>query len=186
VPFWGWDVAGFSGELPSVELYVRAAAMATLCPIMQYHSEFNGHRLPSNDRTPWNLAERHGDQRAIEVYRRFAELRERLHPLLVAWAAQTVASGVPLMRPLWFDDPADAASWSAPYQYRFGPDLVVAPVCWPDLESLDVYLPPGDWVDVWTGEPVAGASSVTRPTPIDVIPVYSKAGADAAALIAGG
>jgi alpha-glucosidase (family GH31 glycosyl hydrolase) len=186
VPFWGWDLAGFSGDIPTVELYLRAAAMAALCPIMQYHSEFNGHRLPSNDRTPWNLAERHGDQRAIEVYRRFAELRERLHPLLVAWAAQTVASGVPLMRPLWFDDPADAASWSAPYQYRFGPDLVVAPVCWPDLESLDVYLPPGDWVDVWTGEPVAGASSVTRPTPIDVIPVYSKAGADAAALIAGG
>ena len=56
--------------------------MATLCPIMQYHSEFNHHRRPSNDRTPWNIAERHGDQRAIDLYRRFAVLRERLIPYL--------------------------------------------------------------------------------------------------------
>ena len=46
VLFWGWDLAGFSGEIPTVELYLRATAMAALCPIMQYHSEFNHGRLP--------------------------------------------------------------------------------------------------------------------------------------------
>ena len=59
--FWGWDLAGFSGEIPDAELYLRAAAMACLCPIMQYHSEFNHHRQPCRDRTPWNIAERTGD-----------------------------------------------------------------------------------------------------------------------------
>ena len=63
--------------------------MAALCPIMQYHSEFNQHRRPSNDRTPWNLAERHGDQRAIDLYRRFAVLRDRLSPWLIRWAEDT-------------------------------------------------------------------------------------------------
>ena len=44
--FWGWDLAGFSGEIPDAELYLRATAMACFCPIMQYHSEFNHHRTP--------------------------------------------------------------------------------------------------------------------------------------------
>jgi 1,3-alpha-isomaltosidase len=178
VPFWGWDLAGFSGEVPSVELYVRAAAMATLCPIMQYHSEYNDHRQPSNDRTPWNLADRHGDERAITVYRRFAELRERLRPHLVDWAKETSATGVPMMRPLWFDEPEDPGSWEVEYQYRFGPDLVVAPVCWPGRDRLDVYLPPGDWVDVWTGERFAGPATITRDTPWHVIPTYCRAHSD--------
>ena len=42
--YWGWDLAGFSGPLPSAELYLRATAASAFVPIMQYHSEFNHHR----------------------------------------------------------------------------------------------------------------------------------------------
>ena len=38
VVYWGWDLAGFSAEVPTAELYLRAAAAATFVPIMQYHS----------------------------------------------------------------------------------------------------------------------------------------------------
>ncbi|WP_202045505.1 TIM-barrel domain-containing protein [Microbacterium sp. Se63.02b] len=48
------------GRHPDPELYVRAMAASVFVPIMQYHSEFNHHRLPSRDRTPWNIAERTG------------------------------------------------------------------------------------------------------------------------------
>ncbi|MBZ0306399.1 MAG: hypothetical protein K8I82_10060 [Anaerolineae bacterium] len=41
ISFWGWNLAGFNGELPSAELYLLSAAMAAFCPVMQYHSEFN-------------------------------------------------------------------------------------------------------------------------------------------------
>src|SRR5258706_14432640 len=54
--FWGWDLAGFSGELPSAELYMRSAAAACFAPIMPYHSEHH-QRTPSRARTPWNVAE---------------------------------------------------------------------------------------------------------------------------------
>ena len=47
VPFMGWDLAGFSGPIPSSELYLRAAAFSVFCPIMQYHSDVNGQRKPS-------------------------------------------------------------------------------------------------------------------------------------------
>ncbi|BAN03478.1 glycoside hydrolase family 31 protein [Ilumatobacter coccineus] len=174
VPFWGWDIAGFSGEIPSVELFVRATAMAAFCPIMQYHSEYNHGRSPSNDRTPWNLAERHGDERAITIYRGFARLRERLLPYLSTEADKTVATGVPLMRPMYFDH-LGAEIWNHPTQYLLGDDLLVAPVCWEGSETLDVHLPAGEWIDVWSGAVVTGDRSIAVETPWSRIPVFCAA-----------
>jgi alpha-glucosidase (family GH31 glycosyl hydrolase) len=172
IPFWGWDLAGFSGDIPSVELYLRATAMAALCPIMQYHAEYNHGRLPSNDRTPWNIAERHDDERAITVYRQYAKLRERLLPYITAQADRTATTGVPMMRPLCFDH-TDHQIWSHPLQYRFGDGLLVAPVCWEGTDRLDIYLPEGKWIDVWTGTEVAGGQLITWDAPLHYIPAFA-------------
>ena len=40
--FWGFDLAGFAGPLPTLDLYRRATQMACFCPIMQWHSEPDG------------------------------------------------------------------------------------------------------------------------------------------------
>jgi alpha-glucosidase (family GH31 glycosyl hydrolase) len=172
--FWGWDLAGFSGELPTVELYLRAAAMAALCPIMQLHSEFNYHRRPSRDRTPWNLAEQTGDARVIPVFRRFVQLRERLLPYLSAQGSAGVRGGTPLMRALFFEHPADDNVWRFPYQYMLGDALLVAPVCKEGAERWKVYLPSGEWVDAWTGQR-HGAGVVEQDVPLDRIPVFCDA-----------
>ena len=172
--FWGWDLAGFSGEIPSAELYIRATAMAALCPIMQYHSEFNHHRLPSRDRTPWNIAERTGDRRAIEIYRRFARLRERLVPYLADQGRRSVETSRPLMRALCFDWPHDSAIWDFPYEYLLGDDLLVAPVTEPGTTSLQVYLPAGRWIDAWTGALLTGPRLARRDVPLGAIPVFIR------------
>ncbi len=194
VSFWGWDLAGFSGPLPSVELYVRAAAMAALCPIMQYHSEFDagdvpvggdasgladptdpGERPRRRDRTPWNVAEQHGDERALTLYRRFAVLRQRLRPQLVAAADDSVATGLPMMRAPFIEFPGDEVLWSQPYQYVLGRDLLVAPACHEGATAVHVALPAGDWVDVWSGERVAGGQVISRDVPWDEIAAYVPA-----------
>lgn len=176
VPFWGWDLAGFSGEIPSVELFARATAMAAFCPIMQYHSEFNHGRSPNRDRTPWNLAERHGDHAPIEIYRSYAQLRRRLLPYLSASADWTATTGVPMMRPSWFDDPGDETAWQAEYgyQYLFGQGLLVAPVCWESTQEMAVHLPAGTWIDPATGDRHAGGREITVATPLDRIPVFVR------------
>jgi alpha-glucosidase (family GH31 glycosyl hydrolase) len=174
IVYWGWDIAGFSGEIPDAELYVRAAQASAFVPIMQYHSEFNHHRTPSRDRTPWNIAERTGDDRVLPVFRRFSALRERLVPYLTAAAATAVATDRPLMRPLYFEWPSDAAVWSAPVSWLLGDDLLVAPVLSPGVTELPVYLPQGDWFDAWTGAPIAGGGTVTVSTPFDRIPVFTR------------
>lgn len=174
--YWGWDIAGFSGQIPDAELYVRAMAASVFVPIMQYHSEFNHHRQPSNDRTPWNIAERTGDEAVIADVRTLVHLRERLVPYLVESAADAVRSSVPLMRPLYFDYPTDAAVWQHPLQWMLGPHMLVAPVLEAGVSQWQVYLPAGQWVEACTGELFAGrrvvAVDVSERT---VIPVFVRA-----------
>lgn len=183
--FWGWDLAGFSGPLPSPELYLRAAAMASLSPVMQYHAEFNHHRRPCGDRTPWNVAEQSGDERVIPVFRQFAELRERLVQYLGQSAGQSVETGRPLMRALFFDWPEDAAVWDHPLQYMLGDALLVAPVVEPDAKTWPVYLPAGRWIDAWDASVHIGPVMIERAVPLTVIPAYIRADSEDAAGLVG-
>lgn len=179
IVYWGWDLAGFSGEIPTAELYQRATAMACFAPIMQYHSEFNHHRRPSIDRTPWNIAERTGEPGVLETYRRYALLREQLVPYLAEQAARSVATARPLMRALFFDWPDDETAWDFPLQYLLGDDLLVAPVTEPGATDWTIYLPAGAWVDAWTGDTMRGPVTIVRPVPIGEIPVFIRSEATA-------
>lgn len=172
--YWGWDLGGFSGFVPTPELYLRSAAAAAFVPIMQYHSEFNHHRKPPRDRTPWNVAELQHDDTVIPKFRHWVQLRERLVPYLTDQAASAIAKGEPLMRPLFFDFPDDETIWQHPLQWMLGAELLVAPVTEEGRAEWDVYLPAGRWVDAWTGENVDGGQIVNRRTPIDEIPVYVR------------
>jgi alpha-glucosidase (family GH31 glycosyl hydrolase) len=174
IVYWGWDLAGFSGDVPDAELYLRSAAAAAFVPIMQYHSEFNHHRTPSRDRTPWNIAERTGDERVLPVFRAFAHLRERLVPYLAAEASRAVASREPLMRPLFFDTPTDPEVWRYPLQWMLGDAVLVAPVTEPGAERGTAYLPDGRWRDVATGDVVEGCRVVDRELPIEAAPVWVR------------
>lgn len=180
IVYWGWDLAGFSGPVPDPELYLRAAGASAFMPIMQYHSEFNHHQPPLRDRTPWHVAEMTGDDRVVPVFRRFAVLRDRLVGYLAEQAARTVSTDRPLMRPLFFDHAAEPAVWAHPSQWLLGDDLLVCPVLEPGAHECDTWLPPGEWVDVWTDEARtvgAGGVVVTRPVPIDEVPVWCRADA---------
>ena len=177
--FWTWDLAGFSGPIPDAELYLRAAAVSAFCPIMQYHAEYNHHRVPSNDRTPWNISERTGDSRVLPVFRRFAEVRHRLVPYLVEQTERSLTTGKPLMRPLCFDHPDDPGVWDAPLQFQLGDDLLVVPIIEAQQTHIRCYVPSGEWVDCFTGVSVSGPAWVERDVPIDEIAVYRRFGASA-------
>lgn len=175
IVYWGWDIAGFSGPLPSPELYLRATAASAFLPIMQYHSEFNHHRRPLRDRTPWNIAESFGDDQVLPIFRSYAQLRERLVDYLARSARTAVQTDRPLLRGLFFDWPEDGQAWAYPHEFLCGDDLLVHPVTEPGATEWTTWLPAGDWVDVWTGERLAGSAAVTRPVPLDVVPVYARA-----------
>ena len=175
VSIWGWDIGGFSGEIPTVELYVRSAQMACFCPVMQYHSEL--HEVGENrDRTPWNIAERFKDPRALTVYRAYAKLRMRLLDYIMGEAEALAALGQPLMRYpglVWCE--AHDVLMRDSSVYLFGRDLLVCPVLEKGAQTREVTLPPGDWVDFWSGAHFIGNQTVITPAPLETLPVFVKA-----------
>ena len=173
IPFWGWDIGGFSGEIPDAELYLRATAMATFCPVMQYHSAPNPAREVNMDRTPWNIEARTGDDRVVAAFRHFAEVRQNLLDYIWREAQHCAATGEPMMRALrlWYPQAGE-------FQYFFGRDLLVCPVVEPGVKQQTVFIPDGEWTDFWTGDSVRGGQEVVVETPIDRIPVFVRAGAE--------
>ncbi len=175
INYWGWDLAGFSGDIPEPELFLRSTAMATFSPIMQYHSEFNHHRKPNVDRTPWNIAERWNDPTVLETYRAFSQLRRRLVPYLSQQVRKSIISGRPLMRPMFFDYPDDDETWSVPLQYQLGDELIVAPITKPDTNEIEAYLPAGEWINCHSGEKHTGPEWTTCRVGLDTIAAFRKA-----------
>ena len=102
-------------------------------------------------------------------------LRERLRPYVMEQMRVAHSTGLPPMRPLFLDFPADPACWDIADQFLFGGDILVAPVVTERARERDVYLPAGaDWRDAWTGAPAAGGQWVTAAAPLELIPVYVR------------
>ncbi len=79
------------------------------------------------------------------------------------------------MRPLFFDFPEDAKSYTISDELLFGPDILVAPIYKYQQRSRDVYLPEGaDWYDIVTGEKKSGGTIVNCEAPLGRIPIFTR------------
>lgn len=172
IPFWGWDLAGFNGKIPTAELYVRAAQMAAFCPVMQYHAETKGEY--NQDRTPWNIAQRTGEPYVIDIYRKYAQLRMNILPYIYHEAILSCQTGIPMMRSMFLEYPEDTSSQGLTGQYFFGESMLVAPVTEEGSSVKNIYFPGGKWMDFFTGKVVPGNRYLTVKADITHIPVYIK------------
>lgn len=172
IPFWGWDIGGFHGEIPTADLYIRSTQFAAFCPVMQYHAETKGEQ--NRDRTPWNIAERANKPCVISLYKKFADLRMNMLPYIFEQAKLTSNTGIPVMRAMFLEYPNDESSIGMSGQYFFGDSLLVAPVMEENVGVKDVYLPKGSWVDFFEGTQHAGGKFMTVKCDIENIPVYIK------------
>ena len=184
VPFYGWDLAGFSGgvngsDIPSVELYDRSWPVAAFAPITEYHSENNGSDGISHARSPWNMYARTGDVSTYNTGKTYANLRMNVLPYVWSSAIETGQTGVPLMRALYLEYPTDSNVISYPTEYMFGDDFLVAPVLTQGATSQTVYLPGGEWIDFANGGRHYGGSANTFSYGVSTystVPTFVKAG----------
>lgn len=152
VPFYGWDLAGFSGgingsDIPSVELYDRSWPVAAFAPVTEYHSENNGSDNIQHARSPWNMQARTGDATTFNTGKTYANMRMNLLPYVWSNAIAANQTGVPLMRALYLDNPTDPNVVNYPTEYMFGDSFLVAPVLTQGATSQTVFLPAGEWID---------------------------------------
>jgi alpha-D-xyloside xylohydrolase len=164
--FWSADIGGFTGAAPNPELYIRWAQWGLLSPLSRFH----GANCP---REPWHFGET-----AVEVVRHYARLRYRLLPYLEQCAEAACREGLPILRHLHLEYPAEPGTEHIDDQYLLGPDLLVAPVFAEGARERMVYFPAGSWVDFEDPSQVHLGPGWRRvPAPLERIPLYRRAGA---------
>ena len=92
---------------------------------------------------------------------------------LEAMAAEADASSMPMVRHLMIEFPNDVASRAVHDQFMLGDSLLVAPVVEEGATTRSLYLPPGTWYHVWTGDTYEGGVTLTIDAPIGSPPVFS-------------
>lgn len=159
IHLWGFDIAGFSGYLPSEELYLRAVQTAAFAPVMQWHSDpvsngrcdFTG-AWKINDRSPWNMSRFHKSEELLRLTKKQFFLHYNLIPYQYALMKEANKTGVPALRHLALEFPADDRAVGTEDEFMLGESLLIAPVLDDYIDEREIYLPAGNWYDLFTGE----------------------------------
>jgi alpha-D-xyloside xylohydrolase len=195
IPYWNSDIGGFflwnfkkKLEDPEYrELYVRWLEFGAFCPMMRSH----GADAPREIYQFGSKGNRYYD--AIEKY---INLRYRLLPYIYSASWDVTANQSSMMRALVMDFETDKNALDINDQFMFGKSIMVSPVTnamyikpvvngrdtsfaedFSRIKTKETYLPTGsDWYDFWTGEKINGGKKTTKETPLDIMPLYIKAG----------
>ena len=174
--WWSHDIGGHMFGYRDEELEARWYQLGAFSPINRLHSSCS----PFSGKEPWNF---HEPVRSamVDVLR----LRQALMPYLYTMNWRAAVDGDPIVEPMYWANPNLGESYEVPDEFRFGTELVVAPVVDPmDKASMrgkaDAWLPQGDWLDFFDGRRYVAADPAGRRLAvwrtIDRIPVFAKAG----------
>lgn len=177
---WGSDTGGIdpmppanATNSPTPTLFTRWAQFSALSPVF----EVGGAGMNA---TPWLY-----DPDTVRRFRDAVVLHYELFPYLYGLAQQAAQTGVPIMRALGYEFPNDPQAWAQDQEFMVGPDVLAAPVTADRAESdgaagdptpVQVYLPAGQWIDLYSGQVVSGGQTITRMTSLDELPLYMRAG----------
>ncbi len=180
IPYWNCDIGGFflwnfknPLENPDYrELHVRWVEFGTFTPMMRSHGEGAPREL-------YQFGQK-GDP-VYDAIEKYIILRYSLLPYIYSTSWNVTAHRSTMMRALVMDFAHDKQALDINDEYMFGKSLLVSPVTQPmnssPVISKDVYLPKGsDWYDFWTGEKFNGGQTIKKEVPLDIIPLYVKAG----------
>jgi alpha-glucosidase len=164
VAFAGYDAGGFVGEA-NTKLYARWMSIAALSPFFRGHSMIN-----TRDSEPWTYGEE-----VEQICRNYIKFRYQLLPYIYSLFYDASKTGMPVQRSLALNFTQDHRVYTYQNQYMLGPSILVAPVE-SHKELLKVFLPHGDWYDLYTGKQFNGNTEIIVECPIHKLPVFIKAG----------
>lgn len=163
--FVGTDIGGFSGE-PTPELMARWIQVGAFSPLCRNHSEVGYRRQDP----------RMFGEEVLDIYRKYVKLRYRLIPYMYDLFLEGEKTGAPIFRPLVYHYEKDVVARTCNDEFMLGDKMLIAPVVMQGAERRMVYLPEGEWYDYWTKEKIVGPKWFIKEAPIDVCPIYVKAG----------
>jgi len=195
IPYWNSDIGGFflwnfPKKLEDAnyrELYARWIQFGAFCPMMRSHG---------TDAPREIYQFRKKGNKIYDAIEKFINLRYILLPYIYSTSWDVTANQSTMMRALVMDFADDKDVLDLNNEYMFGTSILVCPVTTPmyskkvvkgndttnvgdfgKVKSVNVYLPKGaGWIDFWTGEKFNGGQTISKAAPIDIMPLYVKAG----------
>jgi alpha-glucosidase (family GH31 glycosyl hydrolase) len=170
--WWSHDIGGhFHGEKDD-ELGTRWVQLGCFSPILRLHSS----NSQWTRKEPWTYA-----PEARKVMTEYLRLRHRLLPYLYTMNMRCATEGTPLVRSMYWAYPEHKEAYKMPNQYLFGSELIVASITTPQdpklrLAKTKAWLPPGRYVDIFSGAVYAGDRELWFSRKLEDYPVFAKEG----------
>lgn len=173
--FWSHDIGGHWGlnkkNKQDAELYTRWIQWGALSPIFRTHATND----KDIERRMWMYPAAN-----LDAMRGALELRYALLPYIYTYARMAYDSGVSLIRPMYYENPASEHTYHLPHQYYFGSNMIIAPI-YQSMKGREkiqqkTWLPEGDWYEFKTGTKLTGGQMVEALYGLNDIPIFVKAG----------
>jgi len=165
------DLGGFAGgEEFDQEMYIRWLQYGVFQPIYRPHAQDNIAPEPVFH-----------DKQTQDILREFIKLRYKLLPYNYSLAYQNSTTGMPLMRPVFFEDDTNLSLIDNSSSYLWGDAFLVTPVVSANVSSVEVNLPSGIWFDYFTSgnkpaKKYQGNQTIQLATRLETLPVLVRAG----------
>ena len=171
--WWSHDIGGHMGGVTEPELYARWVQFGALSPCLRLHAT----KDPRFERRPWMYP-----PEVFQAAKTAFHLRYQLVPYLYSMARLGCDTGIALCRPVYYEYPDYEDAYAARYQYYLGDQMIAAPIVFPadpmtGLAAIDVWIPPGTWIDFNTKETFTGPRWVRLLGDIQRVPLLVKEGA---------
>ncbi len=174
--FWSHDIGGHTNPISKKdkqdpELFTRWVQWGAFSPIFRTHATND----PEIERRIWKYPD--ADFKAM---RKAIQQRYALLPYIYTYARLAYDSGISLVHPMYYENPAAPEAYQFKDEYYFGNDMIVAPVHAPmhgkDKTTQSVWLPEGLWYDYRNANTASGGKVISETYGLDEIPVFIKAG----------
>lgn len=170
--WWSHDIGGHMNGIRDDELFVRWVQFGVFSPIMRLHStnnEFAG-------KEPWNY-----NEIAYRVVKKYLRLRQKFIPYIYTMNLRLNRENIPLILPLYYYTPDNVNVYKYKNEYYFGENLIVYPITEKlddisKMAALKVYIPEGNWVDIFTGIKYSGNREIEIFRGLENIAVFAKEG----------
>ena len=150
-----------------MELFARWIQLGVFHAFCRVHSSGD-----HGDQEPWVFGEE-----ITDIVRKFVELRYQLLPYLYTAFWNHINNGTPILKSLVLFDQEDVHTHYRSDEFVYGDHILVCPIQEPNAKGRRMYIPRGNWYNLWTDEVVEGGKEMWVDAELDSMPIFIKEGA---------